>query len=501
MACRFLIFEEQLYDGKSHHLVYYSSILAAARQDETEVVLYANKEAEEVVCHRLNAIPAMWTMAGLAASGPWRLQNKFHRALLLAKHLFRNFLVCTAAVKRHRPDVVLCLSTWIPHVLLFLLVALRLGRSMPKLVLLFVWYPRIGKAKPRSFRLVRFFLRWLLKVHPQTYVFAETRYARRAWEEFLGVPVSYAVHPVEVAERRVAPEDELSEVADALHGARRSAQLSSDCPEVDYNLESTGQSTSRAKEIGVRGAAAAVLDGVSLRGGSGTEQPRHWEMPRKHIADGPKGAASRERARQSPSLQMNALDAGRSALDAPAKPVVFGFYGFARHEQGVDVLMRALEILKDKGELNAEFRIVWPKAFQMPDGSWMDREMFGHLGANVRFYENPLSPEDYLRELSETDWLILPYRVSSYEGRCSRISIEACVMGIPVIYTKGTDLEEVVRSHGEGIGVPEEDANKLADAILMAIRKNPAFKKKAVFKQAYAQADFSGNIFLGAIKK
>jgi glycosyltransferase involved in cell wall biosynthesis len=252
-----------------------------------------------------------------------------------------------------------------------------------------------------------------LKVHPQTYVFAETRYARLAWEEFLGVPVSYVVHPVEV----VKPKEENAD-----------------------------------KQIS--------------------------EILKRRDAD------------------CSALDAS-----APAKRVVFGFYGFARHEQGVDVLMRALEILKEKEELNAEFRIVWPKAFQMPDGSWMDREMFGHLGANVRFYENPLSPEGYLRELAETDWLVLPYRVASYEGRCSRISIEACVMGIPVIYTKGTDLEEVVRSHGEGIGAPEEDANKLADAILMAIRKNPAFKKKAVFKQAYAQADFSGNIFLGAIKK
>jgi glycosyltransferase involved in cell wall biosynthesis len=129
----------------------------------------------------------------------------------------------------------------------------------------------------------------------------------------------------------------------------------------------------------------------------------------------------------------------------------------------------------------------------------MVREMFGHLGPNVRFFENPLSPEDYLRELSETDWLILPYRVGSYKGRCSRISIEACVMGIPVIYSKGTDLEEVVRSHGEGIGVPEEDADALANAIRLALQENRAFKEKAVVKQVHAQAIFSGRYFFEAI--
>jgi glycosyltransferase involved in cell wall biosynthesis len=196
-----------------------------------------------------------------------------------------------------------------------------------------------------------------------------------------------------------------------------------------------------------------------------------------------------------------ALDSGHSTLDSKttAKPLVFGFYGFARHEQGVDVLMRALEILKDQGEWESEFRIVWPQAFQMPDGSWLEPKMFEHLKERVRFFEKPLSPQEYQEQLSETDWLLLPYRVGSYQGRCSRISIEACVMGIPVIYTNGTDLEEVVANHGAGIGVPEEDADALANAIRLALEENRAFKEKAVVKQVHARAIFSGRYFLEAI--
>ena len=406
--CQLLIFEEQLYDGKSHHLAYYESILSAARRSGNEVALYANREVEEFVCRRLNAIPALWTMAGFVASGPRRVANSFYRFVFLANNLLRNVAVCTSALKRHEPDVALCLSTWIPHVVLFLLVSLKMGRSMPTLVLLFVWYPRIGKAKPRAFRLVRFFVRWLLKVHPQTYIFAETRYAQRAWEEFLGVPVSYVVHPVEV----VNPTEENAD--------KRKAEI------------------------------------------------------------------------------LKRRDADCSALDtsAPAKRVVFGFYGFARHEQGVDVLMRALEILKNQGQFNAEFRIAWPKPFQMPDGSWMDREMFGHLGANVRFYENPLSPDEYLQALADTDWLILPYRVASYEGRCSRISIEACVMGIPVIYTQNTDLEKVVYEFGSGIPVCEEQPEDLVAAIRMAVTENLLWQIKALEKRIAAQLYFSGQSFV-----
>jgi glycosyltransferase involved in cell wall biosynthesis len=673
MACRFLIFEEQLYDGKSHHLAYYDSILSAAEKSGNKAILYANTEAEEFVCQRLNAIPAMWTMAGLAASGQRQVRNKFRRALMMAKHLFKNFLVCTFAVKRHRPDAVLCLSTWIPHLLLFLLVALWLGRSMPKLVLLFVWYPRIGKAKLLSFRLVRIILRWLLKVHPRTYVFAETRYARRAWEEFLGVPVSYAVHPVEVAEREekkfesgnaeklkqggtmesaahrttgrqdngqqdgttkdtntherggaglcldkpsgaafsnpftselardsentpltrsargpamaaepprtdhegrraeenaeklkaetlktldsgrsaldspakpvvvvVAPglaryekgsdifqeaiklilraEERVTSVEDkaecgntdpggigfAFHGARKLKDklttkhnnLHEKGEEVLTTDNTDGHGYQKTQQGEAQGTCAGASESDSLASEL-ADSPVSKSLIRS--ADAPASLPATSHSLLATAPAALALDAGRSTLDAPAKPVVFGFYGFARHEQGVDVLMRALEILKDKGELNAEFRIVWSTAFQMPDGSWMDRNMFAHLGPNVRFCARPLLPDEFLEALAETDWLVLPYRVSSYEGRCSRISVEACVLGIPAIYTEGTDLEDVISRHGAGFGVPPENAEELSHAILKAEKLVEIFKRKSLAQRTGARRNFSGKFFLNEI--
>jgi len=434
---RLLIVEEQLRDERSHHLQYLRTIRNAALESGVDVVVAANVDFAEPKNFAFPAEPVLSDLSRLASSGAG---GRWHRHGKLARNILANASAVRRLVLSLGPfDFLFCLTAWWPQLAMLLIAKWGMFGKLPPIGLLFVNYPKMGKPLNAQFLLVRLLVRLLGK---NVSLFAETKYARQAWEEFLGRPVHYVVHPVMPAE------------------------LAED----------------RRSEIGDREAAAASLDGEPLHGASRTERR--------------------------PSLQMNALDAGRWTLDssAPAtsypplatsaSPIVFGFYGFARHEQGVDVLMRALEILKDKGELEAEFRIVWPKAFQMSDGSWMDREMFGHLGPNVRFFENPLSPEDYLRELSETDWLILPYRVGSYKGRCSRISIEACVMGIPVIYSKGTDLEEVVRSHGEGIGVPEEDADALANAIRLALQENRAFKEKAVVKEVHAQAIFSGRYFL-----
>jgi glycosyltransferase involved in cell wall biosynthesis len=183
----------------------------------------------------------------------------------------------------------------------------------------------------------------------------------------------------------------------------------------------------------------------------------------------------------------------------PAKPVVFGFYGFARHEQGVDVLVEALEILQRRGQLKAEFRVLWPQGFRLPDGRWMERDQFAHLAPAVCFLDQALQPAEYVQRLVETNWLVLPYRVHSYEGRCSRISVEAAVMGIPVIYTRGTDLEEVLATHGAGLGVMEDDPEALAEAILSAMKDNGAFQRQATERRVPAQVFFSGARFVEQI--
>ena len=476
---KLLILEEQLYNAKSHHFSYYKSILSAAKNAGLDPVLYVNKGAEESVYRQLGATPAMLTMAGLAASGTEHVHNRFLRFFMLVKNLIGNLFICRGALTSlQKTDAVLCLSTWAPHVLLFLLFKILLGNKMPKTGLLFVWYPKLGAKPSKSFLLVRSLVRLLARIHRETFIFAETKYAKQAWHEFLGLPVTYVVHPVDVAEsprtdfggRRTDPAGIKIQDSTGQDNGGRVA------PEIERTTKDT-----KLHEGGKAGPCLEKPSGDAFSNPFTSELARNSEN------------TSLTRSASSPATSY-------PPLATSASPIVFGFYGFARHEQGVDVLVKAIEVLNERSGLNAEFRIVWPKPFQMPDGSWLEPKMFTHLGSHVRFIEHALSPEQYFQALVETDWLILPYRVGSYMGRCSRISIEASALGIPVIYTQGTDLEEVVRSHGEGVGIPDEDADALAQAIKLAIQKNQHFKEKSVEKQAAVRLNFSASVFIDIVK-
>ena len=456
-----LILEEQLYNTNSHHYNYYSSILAGAAAVGVQLRIIANRQASESVKTRLGGEGRLFTMAGLSANREEHVGNKFWRSVLLFRNLIGNFFICRSLISsQKRLDAVLCLSTWVPHVILFVFLALGLGRKMPKVVLLFVWYPKLGAKPSKSFQAVRFLLHLLRKIHPETFVFAETKYAQRAWQEFLGFPVSYVVHPVEPAELA-------TENAEKLESETLKAESTTDYTD-GHGCRDAGP----------------CLDKPS---GAAFSNPSASELAPDFENTSPTCSAI---------CTSTSPAASYPPLATSASPIVFGFYGFARHEQGVDVLMRALEILKSRGEWESEFRIVWPQAFQMPDGSWLEPKMFEHLKDKVRFFEKALSPQEYQEQLSETDWLVLPYRVGSYEGRCSRISIEACVMGIPVVYSHGTDLEEVISNHGAGIGVPEEDAGALTDSFIQAKENNLYYINKAKSKRNDAQQFFKGEKFV-----
>jgi glycosyltransferase involved in cell wall biosynthesis len=169
-----------------------------------------------------------------------------------------------------------------------------------------------------------------------------------------------------------------------------------------------------------------------------------------------------------------------------SKPVVFGFYGLARYEQGADLLLLALERLVHNGGLPGEFRILWPAGFRLPNGEWFDKSQFPNLIGRVCFFEMPFEPETYMQMLKQTDWIILPYRPSSYAGRLSRISVEACVLGIPVIVAAGTDCAEVVSRYGAGLSVKAEDVTALAEGIITASQSGDTFAKKAAAQRQRA---------------
>lgn len=182
-----------------------------------------------------------------------------------------------------------------------------------------------------------------------------------------------------------------------------------------------------------------------------------------------------------------------TALGCPAETTVFGSYGFARHEQGTDLLQSAIRILHERDpSFDASFRIVWPCGnFNAPDGSVISPDLRLQESGKVNFFQNILKKNEILELLESTDWIVLPYRMSDYRRRSSLLAVDAICRGIPAIYTSGTFLEELFTRFGAGIPVSDSNAYELAIAIERAKRESPMFKAEAKSRADSARRFFS----------
>jgi len=174
----------------------------------------------------------------------------------------------------------------------------------------------------------------------------------------------------------------------------------------------------------------------------------------------------------------------------------FACYGFARYEKGSDVLKQAIsKLLSQQSDFNARFRIQWVESFNLPDGSVCQLESNFCQHQQVEIINRPLLTEDYQKLLQDTGCMILPYRNSSYYARDSRIAIEAVCLGIPIIYTKGGWLEDVVQEFGAGIGIEDENSDELVAAIVLMFNNFQDYQQQAIAKKENARQYFSGQNF------
>ena len=192
-----------------------------------------------------------------------------------------------------------------------------------------------------------------------------------------------------------------------------------------------------------------------------------------------------------------ALDARRSALDSPAKPVLVVAPGVARYEKGSDVFQEAIKLILSNEVASGERRVTsaddkaqnvpraslfvtavarsvkfvmqWPEDFDLPDGRRCAPDPDLLKDERVKFSKDLLTGEAYWDFLQQADVIVLPYRSESYRARVSRVAIEAAMLGKPMVYTKGTWISEVVAMGGAGVAIAEETPQSLAEAIQMAI--------------------------------
>lgn len=178
--------------------------------------------------------------------------------------------------------------------------------------------------------------------------------------------------------------------------------------------------------------------------------------------------------------------------------------GFARFEKGSDVLLEAIRLLEGNPKANnLRFVLQWKKgvSFSGARGELISAD--GNLAQNgtVDYLDQELHGEAYWQFLADADLIVLPYRRDPYTTRLSRVTIEAMIVGKPVIYPKESWLEFAVEQSGVGVGFDDASPQSLAEAVLTACAELPTLRPLAEKAARGAAADFSPKRFAELLKE
>ena len=109
----------------------------------------------------------------------------------------------------------------------------------------------------------------------------------------------------------------------------------------------------------------------------------------------------------------------------------------------------------------------------------------------VEFISHYFRDGEYVQRLLQTSVMLLPYRLSSYRLRGSRVVIEAMVNGIPVVATCGTALAEQAEKFGAAVLCEDGDIYSIVAALEMVERNYDSLTAKARERRPLAQQHFS----------
>jgi glycosyltransferase involved in cell wall biosynthesis len=176
--------------------------------------------------------------------------------------------------------------------------------------------------------------------------------------------------------------------------------------------------------------------------------------------------------------------------------LLFGCYGPARYEKGSDVLAAAIEaFLRKYPDSRTKFAVQWLEDFSLPDGRMSGIPPALKQDPRIEIIRHFFHDGEYADRLDHTDVVILPYRLSSYLLRGSRVLIEAMVHGLPVVVTSGTSLAKQAEEFGAAVVCQDRDIQSLTEAIRVAERNFPALKARARERAAGARDQFSVRAF------
>jgi glycosyltransferase involved in cell wall biosynthesis len=191
----------------------------------------------------------------------------------------------------------------------------------------------------------------------------------------------------------------------------------------------------------------------------------HSEQEKSQILEFAAGATVRKHL-----LPLFAYDPGPKAA-RQGKQLNLLFFGFIRPYKGLDTLLRAIAILRDR-----DIRLKIAGEF------WHDKEDYLRLireldiADRVEIVDGYLSDQEMGLCFSRSDLVVLPYRKSITSG----VIATAYGFGKPVLATKVGGFHEVVKEGCTGKLVPPDDPQSFADGLLWFL--------------ANRQIDFEANI-------
>jgi glycosyltransferase involved in cell wall biosynthesis len=184
-----------------------------------------------------------------------------------------------------------------------------------------------------------------------------------------------------------------------------------------------------------------------------------------------------------------------TAVSQPGvRPVRFLYSGGSRSEQGIRCLVDALVALRpdlEGGRLAVTVQANPPRG----DAAAIEScETLKHASLpNVRILAHVLSREDYVREMDESDVVLIPYSEDAYRWRTSGVFAEAAALGKPIITSSGTWMSE---QDSRGTVVFESgNSSDLARAIVdtvgqLAILEAAATERQASWTEFHSSSNF-----------
>jgi glycosyltransferase involved in cell wall biosynthesis len=190
------------------------------------------------------------------------------------------------------------------------------------------------------------------------------------------------------------------------------------------------------------------------------------------------------------------LATAESTHQPPRDGIEMACYGPPRAEKGSEVLQDALVIYRRRFPgSRVRFTIHWTQDFVTSEGRKVIKSPDLTRDPQVQYLTHYFDHDEYEERIRRTQVMLLPYRLSIYGLRGSRVVIEAVVNGIPVIATRGTALAGIVESHGAGLFCEDGDPESLALAIREMEEHYEEFNRLAKARAAAAAKDFSVESF------